>query len=136
MADPGVEKVEAQLVNLTFGGQAERISLAQGAFDLFDESVCREFAVTDALESVKHGIPQALLINGHNPLLLLHNALSDGVHGRSDAGNPQKLMAVAERLPSLPSRRRGLECPDKVGRRLGLTLVQPGLVAAPRHTKS
>jgi hypothetical protein len=38
----------------------------------------------NALESVKDAIPQALLINGHNPLLLLHSALSDGLHARSD----------------------------------------------------
>ncbi len=30
-------------------------------------------------------MPQVLLINGHNPLQLLHSALSEGLHGRSDA---------------------------------------------------
>jgi hypothetical protein len=33
---------------------------------------------------VQHGIPQARLINGHNPLTLLHNALSAGLHEQSD----------------------------------------------------
>ncbi len=37
-----------------------------------------------ALEMVKDAIPQVLLINGHNPMTLLHGALSDGVHDRSD----------------------------------------------------
>jgi hypothetical protein len=37
-----------------------------------------------AIEQIRHGIPQALLINGHNPLSLLHSALSDGLHDRSD----------------------------------------------------
>jgi hypothetical protein len=37
-----------------------------------------------AMESVRDAIPQALLINGANPLTLLHSALSDGLHGRSD----------------------------------------------------
>lgn len=33
---------------------------------------------------VKDAIPQALLVHGHNPLTLLHSALSDGLHDRSD----------------------------------------------------
>ena len=37
-----------------------------------------------AVESVKDAIPQALLINGHNPLILLHSALSNGLHAQSD----------------------------------------------------
>ncbi len=37
-----------------------------------------------SVESVKHGIPQTLLINGHNPLTLLHSALSVGLHDQTD----------------------------------------------------
>lgn len=37
-----------------------------------------------AMESVKDGIPQALRINGHNPLTLLHSALSKGLHADTD----------------------------------------------------
>jgi len=37
-----------------------------------------------ALASVKDAMPQALLINGHNPLTLLHSALSDGLHDQTD----------------------------------------------------
>lgn len=48
------------------------------------EAALKETQFTKALETVKHGIPQALMIRGHNPLLLLHNALSNGVHGRTD----------------------------------------------------
>jgi hypothetical protein len=43
-----------------------------------------ETQFSKAVESVKHGIPQALLVNGENPLTLLHSALSEGLHGRSD----------------------------------------------------
>lgn len=39
---------------------------------------------TKAVEAVKHAIPQALMINGHNPLTLLHSALSEGLHAQSD----------------------------------------------------
>lgn len=37
-----------------------------------------------AMEMVKTAIPVQLLINGHNPLTLLHSALSKGVHEMSD----------------------------------------------------
>jgi hypothetical protein len=33
---------------------------------------------------VKTGIPQVLLINGQNPLTLLHSALSQGIHAETD----------------------------------------------------
>jgi hypothetical protein len=37
-----------------------------------------------AVELVKDAIPQTLLIDGHNPLTLLHSALSQGLHAQSD----------------------------------------------------
>jgi hypothetical protein len=37
-----------------------------------------------AVKNLKEAIPAALLINGHNPLILLHGALSQGVHNLSD----------------------------------------------------
>ncbi|MDP9125308.1 MAG: hypothetical protein M3N82_12035, partial [Pseudomonadota bacterium] len=40
---------------------------------------------TQAVESIKHGIPQALMVAGHNPLTLLHAALSEGLHAQTDA---------------------------------------------------
>ena len=48
------------------------------------ENAKKEIQFSKSLSMVKKGIPQALLINGHNPLLLLHGALSEGVHDRSD----------------------------------------------------
>ena len=41
-------------------------------------------AFTKALEMSKDSIPESSLINGQNPLLLLHRALSDGIHTRTD----------------------------------------------------
>jgi hypothetical protein len=43
-----------------------------------------ETQFTAAVRAVKHGIPSALLLNGHNPLTLLHAALSEGLHAQSD----------------------------------------------------
>jgi hypothetical protein len=39
---------------------------------------------TTAVKAIKHGLPQVLLIDGHNPLLLLHDALSNGIHSMTD----------------------------------------------------
>lgn len=43
-----------------------------------------ETQFSKAVASIKHGIPQVLLINGHNPLTLLHGALSEGLHAQTD----------------------------------------------------
>jgi hypothetical protein len=48
------------------------------------EAAKRETQFTKAVDSIKHGIPHALLVNGQNPLLLLHSALSEGLHADSD----------------------------------------------------
>ena len=48
------------------------------------EAAQAETQFSKALANVKDSIPQALLINGHNPLQLLHSALSDGLHNRDD----------------------------------------------------
>ena len=37
-----------------------------------------------AVAAVKHGIPSSLLLDGHNPLTLLHTALSKGLHAQTD----------------------------------------------------
>ena len=49
------------------------------------ETAKKEIQFTRAVESMKHGLPSTLLINGqHNPLILLHSALSEGLHDHSD----------------------------------------------------
>lgn len=48
------------------------------------EAAKKETQFSKSLSLVKKGVPQSLLINGHNPLLLLHSALSEGLHDRSD----------------------------------------------------
>lgn len=44
----------------------------------------KETQFSKSLASVKKAVPQTLLINGHNPLTLLHSALSDGLHDQTD----------------------------------------------------
>lgn len=48
------------------------------------EDAKQETQFSKALASVKDAMPQALLINGHNPLTLLYSALSDGLHDQTD----------------------------------------------------
>jgi hypothetical protein len=48
------------------------------------EAAKKEVQFTKAVEAIKHSLPQSLLVNGHNPLLLLHSALSAGVHELTD----------------------------------------------------
>ena len=54
--------------------------------ELLDDLVAakKETQFSKAVEAVKHGIPQVLLLNGQNPLTLLHTALSEGLHAQSD----------------------------------------------------
>jgi hypothetical protein len=39
---------------------------------------------TKSIEAIKHALPSSLLVNGQNPLRLLHSALSEGVHTLTD----------------------------------------------------
>jgi hypothetical protein len=44
----------------------------------------KEISFSKSIAQAKEAVPQSLLINGHNPLTLLHTALSVGVHELSD----------------------------------------------------
>lgn len=48
------------------------------------ETAQKEILFSKAIDSVKDAIPQVLLIRGHNPLVLLHSALSEGLHDQTD----------------------------------------------------
>jgi hypothetical protein len=62
---------------------AEKLGISEpGISEL--ESAIAETQFSKSLKMVKEGIPQSLLINGHNSLLLLHAALSQGLHDKSD----------------------------------------------------
>lgn len=49
------------------------------------EQAARETQFTKSIEKIKAAIPDSLLIGGHNPLKVLHDVLSDGIHQLSDA---------------------------------------------------
>lgn len=48
------------------------------------KSAKTETQFTKSVEMIKRTLPQSLLINGENPLLLLHSALSEGLHNHTD----------------------------------------------------
>lgn len=48
------------------------------------EAAKSEIQFTKSIEKVKKILPQELFIDGHNPLTLLHSAVSKGVHNLSD----------------------------------------------------
>ncbi|WP_439426803.1 hypothetical protein [Stenotrophomonas sp. T8] len=48
------------------------------------ERAKKETQFSKSLQSIKHAIPTSLLINGQNPISLLHTALSEGIHALED----------------------------------------------------
>lgn len=62
---------------------SKKLGAAKKSIDALNEAI-NETQFSKALTMVKDSIPESLLINGHNPMLLLHGALSHGVHDRSD----------------------------------------------------
>ena len=48
------------------------------------EAATKETQFSKAIDDIKSAIPQVLMINGHNPLTLLHSALSEGLHAGTD----------------------------------------------------
>lgn len=63
---------------------ARRLGASQDTLDKF-EAAKAETQFSKAVDDVKDAIPESLRIQGHNPLRLLHSALSQGLHAQSDA---------------------------------------------------
>lgn len=62
---------------------SEKLSAPESDIKILNDAKS-ETQFSKALSSVKNAIPQALLINGHNPMTLLHSALSEGLHNQTD----------------------------------------------------
>lgn len=68
-------------------GEAGRVAKRLGASDATlkqFEKAEKETQFTNAIEVVRDAIPESLLVSGHNPLVLLHSALSEGLHELED----------------------------------------------------
>lgn len=86
------------------------ISRVLGAEEVVDDlkRARKETQFKLAIDTIKKSLPQALYIEGHNPLTLLHSALSEGLHELSDdkclemaADVRLVLTELAERLDQL-----------------------------------
>lgn len=66
------------------GRVAERLGAPPETLGLFATAE-EETQFSKAIDQIRGAIPQSLLINGQNPLMLLHSALSEGIHNKSDA---------------------------------------------------
>ncbi len=105
---------------------AEKIDPGSGAIKELKAAVS-ETQFSKALEMVKTAIPQVLLINGHNPLTLLHGALSDGLHDRSDEECLQLASSVRVVLAELSDRlAQALKDEGEITKALGTLMKRPG----------
>lgn len=62
---------------------SEKIGAPNEKLEILRASL-KETQFSKALDLAKNAIPESLLINGHSPILLLHSALSEGVHALTD----------------------------------------------------
>jgi hypothetical protein len=62
---------------------AEKLDAPEGVRAVLAQAA-KEKQFSRAVDTVKDAIPQALLVDSHNPLKLLHDALSIGVHAETD----------------------------------------------------
>lgn len=77
------------------------------------EAAKKETQFTKAVDKIKLALPEGLLINGRNPLLLLHRPLSEGIHNKSDAECLQLATSIRIVLTELVDRANQLLKNDK-----------------------
>jgi hypothetical protein len=63
-----------------------------------------ETQFSNSIKMVKDAIPESLKIRGHNPLTILHDSLSSGLHAKSDAECLQVAQAIRVILNELAER--------------------------------
>lgn len=77
-----VEDQKGRLID-QMAGVAAKLGADAETLKLFVKAR-NETQFSKAVDDIKSAIPQALSIHGHNPLTLLHKALSEGIHAQSD----------------------------------------------------
>lgn len=77
-----VEEQKGRIIE-EIGKVAVKLKPSKETEELFAKAKV-ETQFSKAIEMIKAAIPETLLINGHNPLTLLHNALSEGLHEHTD----------------------------------------------------
>lgn len=77
-----VEEQKGRIIE-EIGKVAVKIKPSKETEALFDKAKT-ETQFSSAIDMIKSAIPETLLIDGHNPLTLLHSALSEGLHAQTD----------------------------------------------------
>jgi hypothetical protein len=82
---------------------AKKLGASQADLKQF-ELAAKEIQFATAIDKINAAIPPTLRIDGHNPLTLLHGALSDGLHERSDEDCLEYAMEIRVVLTELAER--------------------------------
>jgi hypothetical protein len=77
-----VEQQKGRIIE-EIGKVAVKLKPSSQTAELFAKAKV-ETQFSKAIETIKAAIPESLLIDGHNPLTLLHDALSEGLHAQTD----------------------------------------------------
>ncbi len=77
-----VEEQKGRIIE-EIGKVAVKIKPSIETAELFAKAKA-EIQFTTAIDMIKSAIPEVILIDGHNPLTLLHSALSEGLHANTD----------------------------------------------------
>jgi hypothetical protein len=78
---------------------------------------------TRAMEQIKGMLPGSLRVDGHNPLQLIYDQLSDGVHGQSDEVCLARAAIIREALSGMAGRIAALLKEDETLRQAISTLT-------------
>ena len=82
---------------------SEKLDSSSAKIDVLKKALV-ETKFSKAHEMSKDAIPESLLIDGHSPLLLLHKALSKGIHEQSDEECLDKAHSIRIVLAELSDR--------------------------------
>lgn len=97
-----VENQKGRLIE-NIGEVAKRLGASEETLNIF-EKASEETQFSKAVESIKPVLPSVLLINGHNPLTLLHSALSEGLHEKTEKQCLELAVSVRVVLTELSDR--------------------------------
>ena len=82
---------------------AQKVGATKETIEALEEAK-KETSFTKALNATKGAVPETLRIKGHNPMTLLHHALSDGLHDKTDEECLERAHNVRVVLASLAER--------------------------------
>jgi hypothetical protein len=97
-----VEHQKARIIKAIINA-SEKVSARKESIEILRRALA-ETQFSKAMEMTKDAVPQALLIDGHNPMTLLHSALSKGLHEQTDEECLETAQAVRVVLAELSER--------------------------------